>query len=120
MEYTQETIELLRILIDEEIPEGGTDGDTRFTDNVLIEILKQVRSLNEAAYICWIRKAGKALTEKDGIKGIKVGGEEIEYVSPEEYREHCLAMAEIYREMFLKEQGSKAFAFEPPDVLGEE
>ncbi len=120
MEYTQDTIELLRALIAEEIPPGGTEADTRFTNEVLAEVLKVARSINEAAYICWIRKAGKAIEEKEGIKGIKIGGEEIEYVSQEEYREHCLRMAEIYKEMFLREGGSRAFAFEPPDVLGTE
>lgn len=118
MEYNSQTIEILRMLIDEEIPINGTEQDTRFTDEMLGQILANSKDINEAAYICWIRKAGKAIAEKDGIKGIKVGSEEIEYVTPEEYREHCLKMAEIYKELSEKlHGGSRAYSFDPPNVL---
>lgn len=119
MNYTADDIKLLRILIEEVIPPGGSDADTRFSDEVLGQILETANDINDAASICWVIKAGKGMTEKDGIKSLKVGSEDIEYVSPEEWQDYCIKMAEIYKQKSLN-KGSKAFALDPPPFYPED
>jgi len=115
MIYTADDIKLLRILIEEVIPPGGSDTDTRFSDGFLGQILATANDIYDAASICWVIKAGKGMTEKDGIKSLKIGSEDIEYVSPEEWQNYCIKMSEIYKQK-SPNKGSKAFALDPPTL----
>jgi hypothetical protein len=119
MNYTSEDIKLLRILIEEVIPSGGSDADTRFSDEVLGQILATANDIYDAASMGWTIKAGKGATEKEGIKSLKIGSEDIEYISPEEWQDYCLKMAEIYKQKSLN-KGSKAFALDPPSFYAED
>ena len=107
----------LRRLIDEVIPAGGTDQDTRFTDEELDEILAAASTIEEAAAECWERKAARAFSERGGLEESRAGDESHRFVSLKEYRDHCLAMAELFRAR-VPQSGSRLLAFEPPDVLG--
>lgn len=49
----------LRSLLGESIPEdGGTEADTMFTDVQIQDFLDQTGTLNQAAYVGWLAKAG--------------------------------------------------------------
>ena len=118
MTPTAELRERLRRLIDERIPPGGTDADTRFTDAELDEVLAGARTLEEAAAECWELKAARAMSERGGLEAADAGDESLKFVSLVDYRDHCLRMAELYRRKASR-SGSRLFAFEPPPVLGE-
>lgn len=114
---TAELRDRLRRLIDEVIPAGGTDADTRFTDAELDEILEEAQYLEEAAAECWERKAARAMSERGGLEESQSGDQRFKFVSLSDYRDHCMRMAELYRSKVPK-RGSRVFAFCPPDVLG--
>ncbi len=107
----------LRRLIDEIIPEGGTEADTRFTDEELDEILNAAQCIEEAAAEAWERKATRAMSERGGLEQSQAGDQTFRFVSLTEYRDHCLAMAERFRSK-VPQRGSRVFAFCLPDVLG--
>lgn len=117
MTPTAELRDRLRRLIDEVIPPGGTEADTRFTDAELDEILEEAQYIEEAAAEAWERKATRAMSERGGLEASEVGDERLRFVSLKDYRDHCLAMAERFRAKVPK-RGSRVFAFCPPDVLG--
>lgn len=87
----------LRRLIDERIPSGGTDADTRFDDDELNEILQAAPTLEAAAAEGWTRKASRAMSERGGLEGSKAGDESHTFVKLSDYRDHCLRMAAQYR-----------------------
>ena len=107
----------LRRLIDEVVPPGGKDSDTRFTDAELDEVLASAQSIEEAAAECWELKAARAMSERGGLEESRAGDEQHKFVSLKEYRDHCLQMAELFRRK-ARPFGSRLLAFEPPDVLG--
>jgi len=117
MTPTAELRDRLRRLIDEVIPPGGTEADTRFTDAELDEILEEVQYIEEAAAEAWERKAARAMSERGGLEESRAGDEVHRFVSLKDYRDHCLAMAERFRAKVPK-RVSRVFAFCPPDVLG--
>lgn len=117
MTATPSLILMLREMIDEVIPEGGTDKDTRFTDDFLTQVLTEASSLEEAAAVLWEIKAARAFSERGGIEETRAGDESIKYVSLSEYRDHCERMADHYWKKAGK-YGSKLFSIEPPEVGG--
>jgi len=117
MIVTDAIVTLLRTMIDEVIPEGGTDKDTRFTNDFLTQVLTEASSLEEAAALLWEMKAARAFSERGGIEETKAGDESIKYVSLAEYRDHCERMADHYWKKAGK-YGSKLFSIEPPEVGG--
>lgn len=106
----------LRNMLDERIPFGGTDADTRFSNGEIDELLAGFDDINAAAAEGWDRKAARAMSERGGLQETQVGSERLKFVSIESYRDHCRAMAEHYRGR-VPGSGSRLFAFEPPDVL---
>lgn len=106
----------LRRLIDEVIPPSGTEADTRFTDAELDEILEKMQYIEEAAAEAWERKAARAMSERGGLEQSQAGDQAFRFVSLNDYRDHCLAMAERFR-FKVPQRGSRVFAFSPPDVL---
>lgn len=96
MTPSQELRDQLRELIDERIPPGGTDADTRFSDPELDRILEASATLNQAAAEAWRRKAARAYSERGGLLRAGAGDERFEFVSPKEFRDHCLQMADYF------------------------
>ncbi len=108
----------LRLYIDEIIPNGGTDTDTRFTEAELDDILSEAADIYSAASEAWFRKAARAMSERGGLEENSAGDERHKFVSIEAYRDHCLQMSSVYARMAGSR--SRVMAFEPPDVLGGE
>ncbi|MFY9495934.1 MAG: hypothetical protein WAP29_02305, partial [Halanaerobiales bacterium] len=75
MTPTAELREELRELLDEVIPAGGADSDTRFTDAQLDRILAKTRNIYAAAAEGWTRKAAMVQREIGQIKSYSVGQE---------------------------------------------
>jgi len=119
MTVTQDSREILRELIDETIPLGGTDADTRFSDSQIDAMLSAATDINAAAAIGWRLKAVRAMSERGGLEGSKAGDEQHTFVSLEVYRDHCLMMAKMYSDM-VRGTGSKALGYCLPSVLGVE
>lgn len=116
MNPTDELRAQLRALLDERIPPGGSESDTRFSDKELDEILTRSASLQEAAAEGWLRKAGRAFSERGGMEETRAGNEQTRFASLKDYRDHCLRMYELYKS--LASIGSLALRMAVPDVLG--
>ncbi len=107
----------LRELLDEMIPAGGTERDTRFTNSQIDVLLTAASDINEAAANGWTRKAARAMSERGGLQESQAGNERLKFVTLESYRDHCLQMAEMFRGL-APGRGSRLMAFDAPDVLG--
>jgi hypothetical protein len=107
----------LRELIDEVIPPGGTEADTRFTNTQIDALLAAASDINEAAANGWTRKAARAMSERGGLEESQAGNERLKFVSIEAYRDHCLQMAAMFKSM-VPGKGSRLLTFDAPDVLG--
>lgn len=119
MTPTQELRMELRELIDEVIPVGGTETDTRFTDEQLDALLSKARCIEEAAAEAWERKGLRAMSERGGLEESQAGNEKLKFISIEAYRDHCFQMAAYFREK-VPGRGSRLFVYEAPEVEGVE
>lgn len=117
MTPTAELREELRELLDEVIPEGGTESDTRFTDAQLDRILAQTRNIYAAAAEGWTRKAAMAQREIGQIKSYSVGQEKYDMADLTSLLEYALKMAETYSHMAASRMGSVILKFKPPEVI---
>ena len=106
----------LRRLIDERIPAGRTPADTRFADAELDILLQTAAHINEAAAAGWRLKAARAMSERGGLEESQAGDEKHKFVALGEYRDHCLAMAQMYTEM-AHGTGSRALGYDLPPVF---
>ncbi len=97
MTVTPDLIVQLRELIAEEIPAGGTESDTRFTDARLTVRLTDGLTLEAVAADLWEVKAGKFQAEIGKVKAVGSGQESMQWYSPQEQMKYCLDMAEKYR-----------------------
>lgn len=109
----------LRELIDEAIPTGGTEADTRFTDAQLDALLSKARFIEEAAAEAWERKGLRAMSERGGLEESQVGNEKLKFVSIEAYRDHCFQMAAYFRGK-VPGGGSRLFVYDAPKIEGVE
>jgi hypothetical protein len=109
----------LRELVEEVIAPGQADTDTRFTDAVIDAILTASDHINQAAATAWQRKAAKALDERGGLQEARSGDEALKFVTQKDFREHCMAMAEIYARK-APGKGSRLLAIDYPYQLGVE
>ena len=116
MNPTKELRDQLRALLDERIPPGGSESDTRFADAELDEILTRSASLYEAAAEGWLRKAGRAFSERGGMEESRAGNEQTRFASLKDYRDHCLQMHQLYKTKCST--GSLALGMAVHDVLG--
>ena len=117
MNPTDKFREKLRKMLDEIVLVGDVDTDTRFTDADIDELIIEASNINEAAAAGWKLKAARAMSERGGLEESSAGDEKHRFVKLTEYRDHCLAMAEIYAEL-IPGAGSMLFSIEVPDVLG--
>lgn len=109
----------LRELIDEVIPEGGTEADTRFTDAQLDALIEKANTIEEAAAAAWERKGLRAMSERGGLEESQAGNERMKFVSIEAYRDHCFQMAAYFRGK-VPGGGSRLFVYEAPKIEGVE
>jgi len=117
MAPTAEAREELRELLDEVIPEGGSESDTRFTDAQLDRLLGKSRNIYAAAAEGWTRKAAMFQREMGQIKSYSVGQERYDMADLTSLLEYALKMAETYSRMAVSRMGSVILKFKPPEVL---
>ena len=117
MTPTAELREELRELLDEVVPEGGTESDTRFTDAQLDRLLGKSRNIYAAAAEGWTRKAAMLQRELGKIEQYGVGSENYKIVNLTTAINAALSMAKAYREMAGSSMGSVILKFKPPEVL---
>lgn len=107
------TLELrtqLRELIDEIVPAGQHATATRFTDAQLDSLISAATHINQAAVAGWRSKAARAMSERGGIEESQAGDERHKFVSIEIYRDHCMAMVEVYNKL-VPNIGSRAMSY---------
>jgi len=117
MTPTPELRTKLRKLLDEPIPAGGSDADTRFLDADIDELLIEAANIYEAAATGWTLKAGKIQRELGQLQSYSVGQERYEMTDPKVLMDYALKMAETYRKLAGNSVGSIILRFEPPEVL---
>lgn len=115
---TDELREALRDAIDEVIPAGGSDADTRFTDAQIDALLTSAATLEGAASAGWTRKAMRAFSERGGVQESQVGSERFKFVSLADYRDHCLLMAKTWAAQVPGQGSALLLGIAEPDVLG--
>lgn len=108
----------LRKLLDEKIPAGGTEADTRFLDADLDELLLEADSIFEAASVGWTMKAGMYQAEMGDVERMTLGQETEQMVALKERQEYALKMADKYAAMAQAQGiGSVVLKLTPPEVL---
>ena len=117
MTPTPELRTKLRKLLDERIPEGGSDADTRFWDADIDELLIDATNIYGAAAAGWTIKASMFQREAGQIQSYSVGQERYEMSDPKDLMEYALKMAETYSRMASSSMGSMILKFKPPEVL---
>lgn len=106
----------LRKLINEVIPESGTEGDTKFSDAELDVILEEAVDIWSASSTGWLMKA--ALLTKD-IESYSVGNESYNLTKLRDELEHATTMQKKYAAMGGS-QSSYVLTVKRPDILGTE
>lgn len=114
MTPTAELRTRLRKLLNEVIPPGGTESDTRFLDADLDELLLEARNIYGAAAAGWTMKAGMLQGQ---IERYSVGQEQYDLTSLKDQMAHALAMADRYADMAKVSGGSIVLKITPPEVL---
>ena len=104
----------LRKLLNEVIPEGGTESDTQFFDADLDEMLIEAQSIYAAASMGWTMKAGMLQGQ---IESYGIGQEKYEMTSLKDQLSFALAMSEKYSVMAKTSGGSVMLKILPPEVL---
>lgn len=108
----------LRRLLDERIPPGGSDQDTRFLDEEIDDLIKGARSIYEAAAAGWTEKAGMYQREMADLEQTTTGQETYRLTSLRDRLEYALKMAETYAAMAAGEAGgSRLMKVAKPEVL---
>ena len=107
----------LRKLLDERIPEDGSDADTRFSDADIDELLIDATNIYEAAATGWTMKAAMFQRELGQIESYSVGQERYDMRKLEDMVNYALKMAETYSRMVASSTGSVILKFKPPEVL---
>lgn len=108
MTPTPELRNRLRKLLNERIPEGGSEDDTNFADAELDEMIKANTTIYAAASVGWTEKA--ALLQGD-IERYSVGDENYTLTSLKDRFDHAMQMAAHYAEMGRTEDGTSGSYF---------
>lgn len=104
-------------MLDERIPDGGSDADTRFLDADLDELLVEATNIYEAAAAGWTLKAGMFQRELGQIESYAVGQERYDMRKLKDMLDYALKMAETYSRMATSGMGSMILRIQPPEVL---
>lgn len=108
----------LRRLLDEKIPDGGADEDTRFLDEEIDDLLEEARSVYAAAAAGWTEKAGMYQREMADLEQTTTGQETYRLTSLRDRLAYALKMAETYTGMAGDETGgSRILKVTKPEVL---
>lgn len=103
-------------MLDEKIPAGGADSDTRFLDSEIDDLLREADSIYVAAANGWMEKAGKYQREMGDIERTSTGQESYSLTSLKERMEYALNMAKVYSDL-ARRKGSFLVGIERPEVL---
>lgn len=118
MEPSIELRTRLRKLLNEVIPATGTEGDTKFLDSEIDQLLMEADSLHGAASAGWLEKAG--LLQGD-IESYSAGTEKYDLTSLKDRLNHALSMAKHYGDLEEaaagKESSGVMIRICPPRVL---
>ena len=104
MTITEDGIKRIRELLNEVVPDGGSDTDTLFSDLSLTITVQAAESENHALYLLWTQKAGRIQVKAGDIKSIHAGGESIERYTAADYVNLCLKTADGYRKAWEDEK----------------
>lgn len=109
----------LRELLDEVIPTGGTEGDTRFTDDQINRLISRASNVYAAAAEGWTMKAGMLSRELGQIDEYAVGQERYRFMNLQTAISGALSMAKQYGGMAqaADSAGSVILRLRPPEVL---
>ncbi len=112
----------LRELCDEQIPEGGSDADTRLSAAQVDRLLTRAQNIYLAASEAWILKAAMMQRELGHLQETAAGDERTRRVDLQAALQYCMAMADAMKQVGQAEAGatagSRVLELEPPDVLG--
>lgn len=97
MVVTQGLIDTIRRLLNESIPETGTESNTHFTNMMLTEILSACQSNNQALFLLWTQKAGLVQADGGNVKQINAGGESTTMYTKMDNADMCLTTAKGYK-----------------------
>ncbi len=111
MTPSKEVREELRELLDEEIPKGGTDKDTAFTDARLDRLIQSASNLYAAAAEGWRRKAAKIQKRLGDVASYTTGAEQYERVDLSKALAAALKMAETFDGMAQAPPSNAAGSF---------
>lgn len=117
MTPTPELRTRLRKLLDEQIPAGGSEVDTRFSDADLDEILTEAVSVFGAAAAGWTMKAGMYQREMEDLQGYTLGDRDEKLTSLRDRQAYAFAMASQYAAMAQSTMGSVILQVQPPEVI---
>lgn len=108
----------LRKLLDEVIPAGGSDSNTRFSDADLDEMLLEAGNVFGAAAMGWTMKAGMLQREMGDVERVTSGQETEQLVPLKDRLDYALKMAAKYEGMAKAGGvGSVMLRITPPEVL---
>lgn len=111
MIITEALIQRIRMLLNEVIPEGGSEKDTHFSTLDVTITLQRAESENHALYLLWTQKAGIIQKDAGEIKSMSAGGESIEKYTAADYVALCLKTAQGYKEAWEAERAQAASLF---------
>lgn len=118
MTPTDDLRQLLRKMLNETIPKGGTEADTSFSDKEIDDLLVQSIEVNAAASLGWTMKAG-LLSER--IEKYSVGEETYDKTTLKDMAGHALTMARHYAQLSKESPARKTTGFilkvTPPEIL---
>ena len=104
MIITEALIQRIRTLLNEAVPDGGSEADTHFSTLDLTITLQISESENHALYLLWTQKAGIIQRDAGEIKSISAGGESVEKYTAADYVGLCLKTAQGYKEAWDAER----------------
>ena len=111
MIITEALIQRIRTLLNEAIPDGGSEEDTHFSTLDLTITLQMSESENHALYLLWTQKAGIIQRDAGEIKSISAGGESIEKYTAADYVSLYLKTAQGYKEAWETERRNAGASF---------
>ncbi len=117
----EKIIKKMRRFLDEVIPEGGGESDTRFSDEDLWEIYEEYQNVYKSVSVGWTEKAGMIAAERGNYDEYHAGNERYKYVNLTTAINAALAMAKQYDALYKQEQEQNMsgliMKFRAPDVI---
>ena len=105
---------ILRVLLNDPIPPGGTDADARFSDAQLDALLAVSSSMSAAAALGWLQTASRFVDPNQLVRG-QIGTESLQFPDPADLRRWAL---EAYEWFEAKGNPSRILSIELPVFWG--